>query len=128
MVGIGFGGIALVVALQVNQWVIPAPSFLAGAGAGMVITPFELMVQRATPNEFTGRVFGLIGSLTTGAALVGPLIGGIVITLAGAVMGFLITGFGLATIGVIAIVFKSWIEPRSHDAKGNGILQESTSS
>jgi len=127
IVGLGFGGIAMAIDLHVDKWVILGLSFFTGFGAGLVFTPFQLMVQKMTAEEFTGRVFGFVGSLTTAAALMGPLAGGLLITVTGAIDGFLITGIGLATIGAISIAFKNWIEPRTSHAKSNECIQGTTS-
>lgn len=118
--GIGFGGEALMVHYRANQWLLQLGALIVGAGASFVFIPFQTLAQRNTPAELSGRVFGVIGSLTTGSALLGPVAGALVITAFGPILGFLVTGLGLIAIGMTTIFLKNWIEPRrGHVSESN---------
>ncbi|QQE77635.1 MFS transporter [Alicyclobacillus sp. SO9] len=124
---VGYGGIACLVEFHWAWWLIPMLAFIAGIGAGFVFIPFQAAVQRDTPVELTGRVFGVIGSFTTGAALLGPVVGGAIITLFGPVDGFLITGTALAIIAVGVLILKNWMKPGDNvGTKSDGRAQETT--
>lgn len=124
--GIGFAGEALLVHYAVNQWLLELGALIVGAGASLVFIPFQTIAQRNTPAELSGRVFGVIGSMTTAASLLGPVAGALVITAFGPILGFLVTGFGLIALGITTTVLKNWIEPRrAHVSEGNRGIQES---
>lgn len=86
--------------------------FCAGIGAGMTFIPFQVELQRQTPERFTGRVFGTVSSLTSTAALIGPVIGGFFVSSFGASSAFMIAGVLMACVGSILLFFKNFILKR----------------
>lgn len=84
--------------------------FLAGAGGGFVLVPFQMLLMKRTPEHMTSRVFGTVNSLTSGAAIVGPTIGGALITGIGAVPTYIVAGLGTAAVGGVLLLFKGRIE------------------
>jgi MFS family permease len=66
-----------------------------GTGNGMAAANEQLLVQRSAPQEALGRVFGVKGTLISGAFGASFLIGGALASLAGTRMLFLVAGAGL---------------------------------
>lgn len=83
---------------------------LAGFSAGFVFIPFQAAVQTETPVHMTGRVFGVMNSVTTTATIIGPLAGGLLATMLGVVPTFVITGLLLIAVSIVGLIFKSSIE------------------
>ena len=95
--------------------------FLAGAGGGMVFIPFQMLLMKRTPEHMTSRVFGTVGSLTSAAVIVGPMLGGFMVTAWGPVPTFIVSGLGTAMLGVTLLLLKGRIE-----RKDSYYLKEST--
>jgi MFS family permease len=89
--------------------------FSAGLSAGLVFIPFQATVQVDTPVHLTGRVFGVVNSVTTTATIVGPLIGGWLATIYGVIPTFIVTGVLLIVISIIGYVFRNKIERGKRD-------------
>lgn len=85
---------------------------LAGLGAGMAFIPFQVMLQQSTPEALIGRVFGTVTSVTSTAALIGPVVGGYLVTTFGPQIAFIISGSLVALIGCVLLGFKSAITKR----------------
>ncbi|MNE67708.1 enterobactin exporter EntS [compost metagenome] len=88
----------------------------AGAGAGLVFIPFYAMLQRRTPEAFTGRVFGTVNSLTSAAVILGPVTGGAMVTAAGPVSAFVVSGVLQALLGAAMLILRSKIENKDTTA------------
>ncbi|MFF2483881.1 MFS transporter [Paenibacillus sp. NPDC058071] len=80
--------------------------FIAGLGGGLTLIPFQVMIQQRTPERFIGRVTGTIGSLTSVAAIIGPLTGGLLVTALGPEIAYVLSGSGMALIGLALLAFK----------------------
>ncbi|MGI8315230.1 MFS transporter [Halobacillus mangrovi] len=63
----------------------------AGFSAGLTFVPFQASVQVDTPVHLTGRVFGVVNSVTTTATIIGPLLGGWLSTIIGVIPTFITT-------------------------------------
>jgi MFS family permease len=87
-----------------------ALGLFAGFSAGLVFIPFQAAVQTDTPVHMTGRVFGVLNSVTTTATIIGPLAGGLLATLLGVIPTFIITGLLLVAVSIVGLIFKSKIE------------------
>ncbi|QQE78167.1 MFS transporter [Alicyclobacillus sp. SO9] len=128
--GVGLGGSALLVAFAhatghiTAVWMatIIGTALLVGVCAAFIFVPFQTMAQRSTPSHLTGRVFGTIGSLTTAAALVGPALGGVIVSILGAIAGFLITSATLLMLGASIFVTRRWLE--GTDASANSSITQ----
>ncbi|AWB43331.1 MFS transporter [Paenibacillus sp. CAA11] len=86
--------------------------FAAGLGAGMTFIPFQIELQRRTPERLTGRVFGTVSSVTSAAALLGPVCGGYLVTTFGASPAFLISGSLMGLTGLALLMLKQSIMKR----------------
>ncbi|MBT2638658.1 MFS transporter [Bacillus sp. ISL-39] len=110
--GISFSILALLTQLDLALPVLwgPALGLAAGFSAGLVFIPFQAAVQTETPVHMTGRVFGVLNSVTTTATIIGPLAGGLLATVLGVIPTFVITGLLLVAVSIVGLVFKSKIE------------------
>ncbi|MNN73798.1 Major Facilitator Superfamily protein [compost metagenome] len=68
------------------------------------------MLQRRTPEAYTGRVFGTVNSLTSAAVILGPVTGGALVTAAGPVSAFVVSGVLAALLGAAMLVLRGKIE------------------
>jgi MFS family permease len=66
-----------------------------GTGAGLAAANEQLLVQRTAPEDALGRVFGVKGTLISGAFGASFLIGGALVSLAGPRTLFVVAGAGL---------------------------------
>ncbi|RUT48497.1 MFS transporter [Paenibacillus anaericanus] len=89
--------------------------FVAGLGAGLVFIPFQVMLQKRTPESLTGRVFGTVTSLTSTAAVLGPICGGFLVTTFGPAPAFMLSGCLMIVIGLVLLLFKSAILKRDRE-------------
>ncbi|WP_442601263.1 MFS transporter [Paenibacillus sp. KN14-4R] len=109
--GVVFAGAAWLALLQNGfELLIPLAFLLGGASAGLVFIPFNSTVQKRTPVEYSGRVFGTIGSMTTLMSITGPVIGGVLATLYGVVSAFIWSGSLLAIIGILTLILGKSID------------------
>ena len=116
--GIGFTATALVVQhggmtggiTLLWMTVIVVLSIFIGMGAGFTFIPFSADAQKNTPVHLTGRVFGVIGSFTTGASLLGPALGGLVVTLIGVINAYMATGVLVLIMGIATYFGRRWLE------------------
>lgn len=118
-IGAGLGAAALLVDHAKSVTVLSLPwmlvisvlSITIGLCASLIFIPFQATVQKNTPSHLTGRVFGTIGSLTTAAALLGPAIGGVLVTAIGIIAAYAISAISLIAIGVASLIANRWLEP-----------------
>lgn len=101
--------------------------FLAGAGGGFVFIPFQMLLMKRTPEHMTSRVFGTVGSLTSAAVIVGPMLGGFLVTAWGPVLTFIISGMGTAMLGFILIALKGKIERKDNATLDKDIPMQAVS-
>lgn len=111
-IGVSFSMMAVLTRLDLDLPTLwgPALGLVAGFSAGLVFIPFQAAVQTDTPVHMTGRVFGVLNSVTTTATIIGPLVGGLLATMLGVVPTFVITGLLLVAVSVVGLIFKSKIE------------------
>ncbi|SDJ10556.1 MFS transporter [Salimicrobium halophilum] len=74
--------------------------FVAGFTSSLGFIPFQASIQVTTPSHLTGRVFGVVNSVTTIATIVGPLTGGILATVYGVIPIFISTGVLLVLLSL----------------------------
>ncbi|ATP41923.1 hypothetical protein CSE16_18895 [Solibacillus sp. R5-41] len=114
--GLGISLVALALMSQLPPSFLsiayPILFFLAGFSFGSAIIPLNIIVQKSTPVDKTGRVFGIINSMTTLGTLIGMVSGGILSELFGVVMTFIVSGTSLIAVSLLTIIIKSPIERR----------------
>jgi len=116
-IGLGFGMMALFTQINLDFSIVWAPllGLFAGFAAGLVFVPFQASVQVDTPVELTGRVFGVIGSVTTTATIIGPLLGGWLSTVIGVIPTFIISASLLVFVSLIGFLTKNKVERGKKD-------------
>ncbi|PQP83526.1 MFS transporter [Paenibacillus sp. PCH8] len=77
---------------------------LAGIGIGFAVVPFQILLQEQTPEAMTGRVFGTVGSVMTASNIMGPVVGGFVVTSFGVVPAFVFSGLLMTLLGMIYLM------------------------
>ncbi|MEH7613899.1 MFS transporter [Gottfriedia acidiceleris] len=116
-IGFGFGMMALFTHFNLDFSIVWAPllGLFAGFAAGLVFVPFQASVQVDTPVELTGRVFGVIGSVTTTATIIGPLLGGWLSTVIGVIPTFIISASLLVFVSLVGFLTKNRVERGKKD-------------
>lgn len=93
-----------------------AAFFMVGLGAGLTFIPFQTLLQQRTPSHLIGRVFGTVNSLTSAAVVLGPVIGGALVTAYGPVLAFIVSGVLMMLVGILLMLFRSIIETKDEQA------------
>ena len=116
-IGFGFGMMALFTHYNLDFSIVWAPllGLFAGFAADLVFVPFQASVQVDTPVELTGRVFGVIGSVTTTATIIGPLLGGWLSTVIGVIPTFILSASLLVFVSLIGFLTKNRVERGKKD-------------
>ncbi|MFD0048088.1 MFS transporter [Actinomycetes bacterium NPDC127524] len=116
-IGLSFGIIAVLTHFDMRFSIIWGSilGMCAGFSASLVFVPFQASVQIETPVHLTGRVFGVINSVTTTATIIGPLLGGWLSTFLGVAPSFMITASLLVLVSLIGFFTKSKIERSKKD-------------
>lgn len=99
--GMGFAGMAWLMKDGL-PWGVPLAVLLTGAAAAIAMIPFNTTLQQAVPGDWTGRVMAAVGSLSSAAVVAGPLLGGILVKDWGPIRVFLVVGFLLMLLGMVA--------------------------
>ncbi|WP_270181507.1 MFS transporter [Alkalihalobacillus sp. CinArs1] len=129
--GVSFGLLAVFTGMDLAHSILwgPGLGLVAGFSAGIVFIPFQAAVQTDTPVHITGRVFGVINSATTTATIIGPLLGGILVTVFGVIPMFITTASLLVIMSLVGLLFRSKIERSENDvSKGEQGAQGAASS
>ncbi|MCA0172619.1 MFS transporter [Bacillus sp. RAR_GA_16] len=108
-IGLSFGMMAVLTYFDIGLSLVWGPIFgvLAGFSVSFVFVPFQATVQVDTPVHMTGRVFGVINSVTTTATIIGPLLGGWLSTMIGVIPTFMMTASLLVLLAVTGYFTKS---------------------
>ncbi|WP_110945347.1 MFS transporter [Paenibacillus phocaensis] len=110
LIGSAVGGLGLLPS-GVTAVPILLLGFGLGVGNGLVIVTFNYCLQKETPPEMVGRVFGIQTSLLGMVMLVAPLLGGLLVERIGpgvtfVHLGSIIAALGLAVLGLGRIVWR----------------------
>ena len=108
-IGLSFGLMAIFTHFELAFPILWGPllGLLGGFTATLVFVPFQTAVQLDTPVHLTGRVFGVINSVTTTATIIGPLLGGYLATILGVIPTFIITASLLILVSFIGYLAKN---------------------
>ncbi|QHE51065.1 MFS transporter [Pontibacillus sp. HMF3514] len=128
--GLSLVGVSIAITpflIGLPMWVInlafPTLFFMVGAGLGSIIVPFNVGVQKATPVQYSGRVFGTINSMTMLATIIGMLLGGVLSQLLGVTVTFIISGALLLVVGLSTFGVKKLLESRDPLAESDERIQ-----
>ncbi|HET7579842.1 MAG TPA: MFS transporter [Bacillales bacterium] len=97
----------------------PILGVVMGFCFGMALIPFNVMAQKMTPDRYTGRVFGTIGSVTTLAVVIGMLSGGLLSEAFGVIFTYIFAGSLLVLVGIIVYSLRRRLQGRDVHAEGN---------
>ncbi|MGX4611776.1 MFS transporter [Priestia sp. JNUCC 25] len=81
---------------------IAAP--IGGAGVGLNLLLFNYIVQTYSDKKHFGKVYGFINTLTSAVLLTAPLLGGMVVKLAGAQTTFLTAAIIIVSVGFVSML------------------------
>ncbi len=128
--GLSLVGVSIAVTpflVGLPMWIInlifPTLFFIIGAGFGSIIVPFNVGVQKATPVQYSGRVFGTINSMTMLATIIGMLLGGVLSQFLGVTVTFIISGALLLVVGLSTFGAKKFLESRDPLAESDERIQ-----
>jgi MFS family permease len=108
--------------------VYPIAGVIVGFCFGLALIPFEVMVQKMTPEAYTGRVFGTVDSLTTLATILGTTLGGAISQVFGVHITYNLAGGLLVVVGLVVYSKRKTLERRNtHAESQSGTLQEAQS-
>jgi MFS family permease len=106
----------------------PAVGVIVGFCFGLALIPFEVMVQKMTPEAYTGRVFGTIDSITTLATILGTTLGGVLSQVFGVNITYNLAGGLLVVVGLVVYSRRKILERGTINAESqSGALQEAKS-
>lgn len=88
-----------------------AGAFLGGFGFGMSMVAGNFILQKETPADAVGRVFGVQNSITNVTVIVGPPLGGWLVQLMGANTTFLAVSSVSVIVGLIGVLGQKMIWP-----------------
>lgn len=110
LIGISIVGLGM---LSVGQslLLIMLLGILLGIGNGIFFITFSYCLQKETPSVMIGRVFGIQSTALSMVMLLAPLLGGFLVELKGAQDAFVILGFLILCIGLLGVVFNTFIWP-----------------
>ncbi|MEK4472639.1 MFS transporter [Paenibacillus sp. FSL R7-0048] len=125
LIGISVGGLGL---LQpgVSILTVLLLGFLLGLGNGMFMITFNYCLQKETPPHMTGRVFGIQSTILSGVMIGAPLLGGVMVQVAGPSRIFLNFGIVIALIGVLGIAFGRVLWPTQKEKSDSSAEQSRT--
>ncbi|WP_052339683.1 MFS transporter [Gorillibacterium massiliense] len=112
--GVFFFGLGLVQE-GTNKWLYAAGAMLGGMGIGTVMMVFNYLVQKETPKEMIGRVAGIVASLSSLVFILGPLLGGVLVTRFGAQFAFRVSGISVLAIGFLGILLQKVIWKKTNE-------------
>ncbi|WEG11778.1 MFS transporter [Pullulanibacillus sp. KACC 23026] len=127
VLGLGYMGITAGIHMPITMIEIlyPIGGVVVGFCFGLSLIPFEVMVQKQTPEQFTGRVFGTIGSLTTLSVILGTSTGGVLSQFFGVHLTYYLAGGLLVLVGLVVYSKRKSLERGNRNAQGEpGTLQE----
>ncbi|WP_052091852.1 MFS transporter [Paenibacillus sp. FSL H7-0357] len=99
--------------------------FVLGIGNGMFIVAFNYCLQKETPPHMTGRVFGIQSTILGAVMIVAPLLGGLLVELAGPGQIFVNFGIVQAVLGLTGIVFGRVLWPVAKQERVTSVEQVS---
>ncbi|WP_342410484.1 MFS transporter [Paenibacillus sp. FSL R10-2778] len=122
LIGISVGGLGL---LQpgVSILTVLLLGFLLGLGNGMFMITFNYCLQKETPPHMTGRVFGIQSTILSAVMIGAPLLGGMMVQIAGPSRIFLDFGIVIALIGVLGIAFGRVLWPAQKEMNDSSAEQ-----
>lgn len=100
--------------------------FLLGMGNGFYMVTQNYILQKESPPEVIGRVFGIQNTISSLVMLTAPLAGGILIRSIQVGHAFMLIGITNAALGILAILFGRmlWPQPASRSEFGDQVVKD----
>ncbi|WLR53297.1 MFS transporter [Bacillus tianshenii] len=112
LVGTGYASLGFLQSGMPHLYPVIA-GFFIGAGNGLFLVAFNFLLQKETPKNAVGRVFGIQNTLSSFIMITAPLIGGYVVDLIGVQLVLLTIGVLLCAFGIAGFAFQHLIWPRT---------------
>lgn len=112
LIGIAVSGLGL---LPTGVTALPVIilGFVMGIGNGIFMVTFNYCLQKETPPHMIGRIFGIQNTIIGIVMIVAPLLGGLLVQMAGPKGTFLNFGMVITVIGLLGILFGRVLWPAS---------------
>lgn len=108
LIGIGFAGAGFITE-GMSLWLPALFGLLVGLGNGLWMVSFNFALQKQSPKEMVGRVFGITNSLLSIVVIIAPITGGILVQTLGASTIIKTSGFIVCGIGLIGVILGKWL-------------------
>lgn len=112
LMGLGFAFQGLYESGMSIGWVL-LYAMLVGLGNGIFMVAFQFILQKETPKDMVGRIFGIQNTVISTVVIAAPLLGGTLVQLFGASVIYLGVGIGVTVIGLIGFLFRRLLWPQS---------------
>ncbi|CAM2857410.1 hypothetical protein PASE110613_04695 [Paenibacillus sediminis] len=94
---------------------------MIGIGNGLYMVTQNYILQKETPADMTGRIFGIQNTIISLIMLTAPFAGGMLIRSSGAGNAFVLIGLVTSALGMLGVILRSIIWPVSEQKKVLGI-------
>ncbi|HSE69587.1 MAG TPA: MFS transporter [Nocardioidaceae bacterium] len=115
----GFTATSALAGAAPNEELLVAARLLQGVAAGMLTPQNTGLIQELFRGEERGRAFGVFGTTVGVSAATGPVLGGLIIALAGPEDGWRFVFLVNVPIGLAAMVLAARLIPRSRPVEGS---------
>src|SRR3954453_12895455 len=110
---------ALTGAAQTTSWLLVA-RLLQGVAGGMLIPQNVGLIQDMFRGAERARAFGILGSVVGLSTATGPVVGGVILNVAGSADGWRWVFYVNVPIGLVALVLAAHLVPARSDAAAGG--------
>ncbi|SDE68171.1 Major Facilitator Superfamily protein [Fontibacillus panacisegetis] len=118
LIGVSIGGLGLL-PQDGSVLAVLILGFVLGIGNGIYMVTFNYCLQKETPPDLIGRVFGIQSTILGVVMIVAPLLGGLTVQAVGPARTFLSFGLVILVIGLIGILFGKLLWPASKTRNGD---------
>ncbi|MBA9086076.1 MFS family permease [Fontibacillus solani] len=118
LIGVSIGGLGLL-PQDGSVLAVLILGFVLGIGNGIYMVTFNYCLQKETPPDLIGRVFGIQSTILGVVMIVAPLLGGLTVQAVGPARTFLSFGLVILVIGLFGILFGKLLWPASKTRNGD---------
>ncbi|MGP4081248.1 MFS transporter [Pseudalkalibacillus sp. R45] len=108
LIGFGFAGVGFI-AEGMSLFIPALFGLLVGLGNGIWMVAFNFALQKESPKEMIGRVFGITNSLFSAVVIIAPITGGILVQTLGPSAVIQAIGFAVGGTGIIGGILGKWL-------------------
>ncbi|OKP83603.1 MFS transporter [Paenibacillus sp. P3E] len=125
LIGGSVGGLGLLQPGASALWVLLF-GFVLGIGNGTFFVTFNYCLQKETPPHMTGRIFGIQSTILGVVMIAAPLLGGLLVQMAGPGRIFLDFGVVQVLLGLAGILFGRLLWPEAKPERGQTAMEHSS--